>query len=78
MAKKAAMGGTGLINNKLIYDPLMCFLLAALRDENGVHGRNILRKSEAKVRMSCSLLSKEEAEICSNLICTFRMIFLCY
>jgi len=47
MAKKAAMGGTGLINNKWIYDPLMYCLLAALFDEIGVHGSNILQKSEA-------------------------------
>lgn len=40
MAKKAAMGGTHLINNKWIYDPLLCFLLATLFDEIGVHGRN--------------------------------------
>jgi hypothetical protein len=42
MAKKAATGGSGLINNKRIYDPLMCFLLAGLFDEIGVHGTNIL------------------------------------
>jgi hypothetical protein len=33
----------------------MCFLLAALFDETGVHGRNILRKSEAKIRMAVVL-----------------------
>ena len=55
MAKKAAKGGTGLIDNKWIYDPLMCCLLAALFDEIGVQGRNILWKSEAKVRMTVVL-----------------------
>lgn len=55
MAKKAATGGSGLINNKRIYDPLMCFLLAGLFDEIGVHGTNILWKSEAEVRMTVVL-----------------------
>jgi len=54
MATKAAMGGTGLIN-KWIYDPLMCFLLVGLFDEIGAHARNILQKSEAKVRMTVVL-----------------------
>jgi hypothetical protein len=51
MAKNAATHGRDLIIN----DPLMCFLLAALINETEVHGRNILQKSKAKVRMTLVL-----------------------